>query len=79
MTGHVVQSWTPPTVDPPARDWTSPHRHWPTSAVLLGLLAGLVLFLGLLHVGQAALCHLHQDQLRYCAGFTPTTAEETAR
>lgn len=71
-------SWAPSRTDPPSRDWQSPHRDWPTWAVLLGLLAGLVLFLGLLHAGQAALCHLHQDQpLRYCAGYSPTTAEET--
>jgi hypothetical protein len=44
-----------------------------TAISLLALLAGALLWLGLIVAGQAAMCELHDNGLRYCA--EPTTEE----
>lgn len=48
-----------------------------TAGVLLFLIFGGLLWLAALHLGQQAMCDLHDDGLRYCAGYVATTPEET--
>lgn len=47
-----------------------------TAAVLLTCLLGGLLFLTAVAYGQQAMCHLHDQSLRYCPGHTATTSEE---
>jgi hypothetical protein len=68
-------SWTARQPSP-TRRWNEPHDQLPLPLFLLALVAAGVLFLALLTVGQAAMCDVHNDQLRYC---TDTTTEETPR
>jgi hypothetical protein len=65
------QSWQVEThlTDP----WPVPSSGLSLPLFLLALLAGALLWLGLIVAGQAAMCELHDNQLRYCA--EPTTEE----
>jgi hypothetical protein len=48
------------------------HRDWPVALLLLlGLFGGLLL----LAAGERLMCAAHDDRLRYCAAYQPTTEE----
>jgi hypothetical protein len=61
----------------PTRRWNEPHDQLPLPLFLIALAAAGVLFLAVLLTGQTAMCAIHNDQLRYCPDFQPTTTEET--
>lgn len=48
-----------------------------TAVTLLVSLFGGLLFLLVLSLGQQAMCDVHDQGLRYCAGYSPTTNQET--
>lgn len=48
-----------------------------TAGVLLFLIFGGLALLAVLHLGQQAMCAIHDEGLRYCAGYSPTTETET--
>jgi hypothetical protein len=63
----------------PLQPWVSPHRALPLPLFLLTAATLAVLFLAVLSLGQAGMCAWHDQQLRYCPGYTTTDSEEVPR